>query len=88
MEILLTLGDVNAMLGRLEDKYGFSTDQFLRSPTCQLQVSPDEVFDWRALIDHRQGLLEEDADRNYLDRISGGASCLEKTGAEQVELAA
>jgi hypothetical protein len=88
MEIVLTLEHVTKSLTELEQKYGFSTEEMLEQQHLQQRVSPDDLFTWFAMADHRRNLEEEEIDRQYLTRISGESSCVKDKGEVQLNLAA
>jgi hypothetical protein len=56
----LTLPEVEKRLSELEDRYGVSTEEFIRNPRVispkRLQISEDDAFLWPALESHRREL--------------------------------
>jgi hypothetical protein len=82
--IVLTLSDIEEAIGRLEQKYGTKSLNFLLDGETRALVSEDDIFEWEALLDHRNQLKEfqEDLHRKYLSRRAGSAKRVNDPDAE------
>jgi hypothetical protein len=82
--VMLSISDIEAAIGRLEDKYGVSSLNFLLDDEKRAMVSEDDIFEWEALLDHRNQLeeIQEDLHRKYLSRRAGSAQKVNNPDAE------
>jgi hypothetical protein len=70
-ETILTLRDVETRLDGLQQKYGFSSEQFQNDRGERARVSDEDEFEWDAYLHHRAALkeAEEMAHRAYIRRV-------------------
>ena len=71
-EIFLSLGEVNDLIQRLEEKHGVPTADFLLDAELRRGLPEDDVFRWEAFLAHRRELLraEQELRSGYLERLS------------------
>jgi hypothetical protein len=69
-QVILNLQDVERVIRFLEQKYGMSSEEFLRS-VGNPDISEDDDFEWEAYLDHKRNLLEIHAERHrdYVETI-------------------
>lgn len=70
-EIILSISDVEEMIAAFENKYKMSSSQFLIEQKVREALPEDDVFEWEALIDHRNELFELNLElhRDYLQQL-------------------
>jgi hypothetical protein len=66
------LGEVEELIGKFEEKHGFSTIEFLKNPALRTNMFDDEIFQWEAFEAHREELqrLDEELRRRYLECVT------------------
>jgi hypothetical protein len=71
-ERYLSLGEVETLIRKFEDKYGVSTTEFLKNPELRAQMIDDDVFQWEAFDAHRDELERIDAEvrGEYLQSVT------------------
>lgn len=82
--VVLRLIDVEESISRLEHKYGTKSSNFLLDEDNRARVSEDDLFEWEALLDHRDQLkqVQEDLHREYLSRRAGSAQKIDNPDVE------
>ena len=71
-EIILSISDVEEVIGAFEKKYKISSSVFMNDPEVRGSLPEDDVFEWMAFIDHRNELQElyQEVHREYLHTVS------------------
>lgn len=90
--IFLNIGDIENLLVEFEDKFGFSTTEFLCNQDRRGSVSEDDILQWEALVGMKQELeqMHKEMRRQYLEELHNQVGIAEVASVEddQVSLAA
>jgi len=82
--------EVTAFIQKLEEKYGFSTEDFFADASLKTRVTEDDAFQWEAFSDHRRELtrIEEEVRREYLSKVTSPQGSKSPSPEDQIRLAA
>lgn len=71
-ELVLTPGEVENLIRVYEEANGVTSEVFLCDQRLREEMDEDDVFEWEALIEHRNALkeLHDNMHREYLKRVS------------------